>query len=92
MATIYKDVEVRLNTDEIWEEVLDEMSTEDIEDYLKERRKKEIPTITMDEAESALLNIAQLRLSRNLLCCKDRVKDVINEIMNELWCGKYSFS
>ena len=85
MATIYKDVEVRLNTDEIWEEVLDEMSTEDIEDYLKERRKKEIPTITMDEAESALLNIAQLRLSRNLLCCKDRVKDVINETMNELW-------
>ena len=85
MATIYKDVEVRLNTDEIWEEVLDEMSTKDIEDYLKERRKKEIPTITMDEAESALLNIAQLRLSRNLLCCKDRVKDVINEIMNELW-------
>ena len=85
MATIYKDVEVRLNTDEIWEEVLDEISTEDIEDYLKERRKKEIPTITMDEAESALLNIAQLRLSRNLLCCKDRVKDVINEIMNELW-------
>ena len=85
MATIYKDVEVRLDTDEIWEEVLDEMSTEDIEDYLKERRKKEIPTITMDEAESALLNIAQLRLSRNLLCCKDRVKDVINEIMNELW-------
>ena len=87
MATIYKDVEVevRLDTDEIWEEVLDEMSTDEIEDYLKERRKKEIPTITMDEAESALLNIAQLRLSRNLLCCKDRVKDVINEIMNELW-------
>ena len=85
MATIYKDVEVQLDTDEIWEEVLDEMSTEDIEDYLKERRKKEIPIITMDEAESALLNIAQLRLSRNLLCCKDRVKDVINEIMNELW-------
>ena len=85
MAIIYKDVEVRIDTDEIWEEVLDEMSTKDIEDYLKERRKKEIPTITMDEAESALLNIAQLRLSRNLLCCKDRVKDVINEIMNELW-------
>ena len=85
MATINKDVEVRLNTDVIWEEVLDEMSTEDIVDYLKERRKKEIPTITMDEAESALLNIAQLRLSRNLLCCKDRVKDVINEIMNDLW-------
>ena len=86
MATIYKDVEVevQLDTDEIWEEVLDEMSTKDIEDYLKERRKKEIPT-TMDEAESALLNIAQLRLSPNLLCCKDRVKDVINEIMNELW-------
>ena len=85
MRTIYKDIEVQIDTDEIWEEVLDEMSTEDIEDYLKERRKKEIPTITMDEAESALLNIAQLRLSRNLLCCKDRVKDVINEIMNELW-------
>lgn len=87
MATIYKDVEVevRIDTDEIWEEVLDEMSTDEIEDYLKERRKKEIPTITMDEAERALLNIAQLRLSRNLLCCKDRVKDVINEIMNELW-------
>lgn len=84
MATIYKDVEIQLDTDDIWEEVLDEMSTEDIEDYLKERRKKEIPT-TMDEAESALLNIAQLRLSSNLLCCKDRVKDVINEIMNELW-------
>ena len=87
MATIYKDVEVevRIDTDEIWEEVLDEMSTKDIEDYLKERRKKEIPTITMDEVESALLNIAQLRLSPNLLCSKDRVKDVINEIMNELW-------
>lgn len=43
MATIYKDVEVRIDTDEIWEEVLDEMSTEDIEDYLKERRKKKYP-------------------------------------------------
>ena len=87
MATIYKDVEVevRIDTDEIWEEVLDEMSTKDIEDYLKERRKKEIPTITMDEVESALLSIAQLRLSPNMLCCKDRVKDVINETMNELW-------
>lgn len=85
MATIYKDVEIQLDTDDIWEEVLDEMSTEDIEDYLKERCKKEIPTITKDETESVLLNIAQLRLSRNLLCCKDRVKDVINEIMNELW-------
>lgn len=87
MATIYKDVEVevRIDTNEIWEEVLDEMSTDEIEDYLKERRKKEIPTITMDEVESALLNIAQLRLSPNMLCCKDRVKDVINETMNELW-------
>ena len=87
MATIYKDVEVevRIDTDEIWEEVLDEMSTTDIEDYLKERRKKEIPTITMDEVESALLSIAQLRLSPNMLCCKDRVKDAINETMNELW-------
>ena len=66
MPTIYKDVEVEIDTDDIWEEVLDDMSTEDIEDYLKERRKKEIPTITMGEAESALLSIAQLRLSRNL--------------------------
>ena len=87
MATIYKDVEVevRIDTDEIWEEVLDEMSTKDIEDYLKERRKKEIPTITMDEVESTLLSIAQLRLSPNMLCCRDRVKDAINDTMNELW-------
>lgn len=85
MPTIYKDVEVEIDTDDIWEEVLDDMSTEDIEDYLKERRKKEIPTITMDEAESALLSIAQLRLSRNLLCCKGCVKKAINEIMDELW-------
>nr|DAI13834.1 MAG TPA: hypothetical protein [Caudoviricetes sp.] len=85
MPTIYKDVEVEINTDDIWEEVLDDMSTEDIEDYLKERRKKERPTITMGEAESALLSIAQLRLSPNLLCCKDSVKRTINEIMDELW-------
>ena len=86
MATIYKDVEVevRIDTDEIWEEVLDEMSTDEIEDYLKERRKKH-PTISMDEAEHVLLSVAQLRLSPNLLCCKDRVKDAINEIMDELW-------
>lgn len=38
MATIYKDVEVEIDTDEIWEEVLDELSTEEIEEYLEERR------------------------------------------------------
>lgn len=38
MATIYKDVEVKIDTDEIWEEVLDELSTEEIEEYLEERR------------------------------------------------------
>lgn len=45
MATIYKDVEVevRLDTDEIWEEVLDEMSTEDIEDYRRSDAKKKYP-------------------------------------------------
>lgn len=87
MATIYKDVEVRIDTDEIWEEVLDGMSTDEIEDYLKERCKRELSTstMTMNEVESVLLSIAQLRLSPNMLCCKDRVKDVINETMNELW-------
>lgn len=87
MAIIYKDVEVRINTDEIWEEVLDGMSTDEIEDYLKERHKRELSTftMTMNEVESVLLRIAQLRLSPNMLCCKDRVKDVINETMNELW-------
>lgn len=38
MATIYRDVEVEIDTDEIWEEVLDELSTEEIEKYLEERR------------------------------------------------------
>lgn len=87
MATIYKDVEVRIDTDDIWEEVLDDMSTDEIEDYLKERHKSELSTFTMtkEDVESVLLSIAQLRLSPNMLCCKDRVKDVINEIMNELW-------
>ena len=87
MAIIYKDVEVRIDTDEVWEEVLDDMSTDEIEDYLKERCKRELSTftMTMNEVESVLLSIAQLRLSPNMLCCKDRVKDVINEIMNELW-------
>lgn len=32
-----------------------------------------------------MLDIAQLRLSPNLLCCKDSVKRTINEIMDELW-------
>ena len=87
MATIYKDVEVRIDTDDIWEEVLDDMSTDEIEDYLKERCKSKLSTFTMTtkEVESALLSIAQLRLSPNMLCCKDRVKDAINETMNELW-------
>ena len=87
MKTIYKDVEVRIDTDEIWEEVLDDMSTDEIEDYLKERHKRELSTstMTMNEVESVLLSIAQLRLSPNMLCCNDRVKDAINEIMNELW-------
>lgn len=87
MATIYKDVEVRIDTDDIWEEVLDGMSTDEIEDYLKERHKGELSTftVTMNEVESVLLSIARLRLSPNMLCCKDRVKDVINETMNELW-------
>lgn len=87
MRTIYKDVEVQIDTDEIWEEVLDDMSTDEIEDYLKERCKRELATFTMTkkEVESVLLSIAQLRLSPNMLCCKDRVKDVINETMNELW-------
>ena len=87
MAIIYKDVEVRIDTDEVWEEVLDGMSTDEIEDYLKEQCKRELSTftMTMNEVESVLLSIAQLRLSPNMLCCKDRVKDVINEIMNELW-------
>ena len=87
MKTIYKDVEVQIDTDEIWEEVLDDMSTDEIEDYLKERCKREIFTFTMTkkDVESVLLSIAQLRLSPNMLCCKDRVKDAINETMNELW-------
>lgn len=89
MATIYKDVEVKIDTDEIWEEVLDELSTEEIEEYLEERRKNKIPktpvVCTLEDAESGLLNIAQLRISPNLLCCKDSVKRTINEIMDELW-------
>lgn len=87
MATIYKEVEVRIDTDEIWEEVLDELSTEDIEEYLEERRvRKKTPVFcTLEDAESGLLDIAQLRLSPNLLCCKDSVKKTINEIMDELW-------
>lgn len=87
MVTIYKDVEVQIDTDEIWKEVLDDMSTDEIEDYLKERCKRELSTFTMTkkDVESVLLSIAQLRLSPNMLCCKDRVKDVINETMNELW-------
>ena len=87
MRTIYKDVEVQIDTDEIWEEVLDDMSTDEIEDYLKERCKRKLSTFTMTkkDVESVLLSIAQLRLSPNMLCCKDRVKDAINETMNELW-------
>lgn len=87
MATIYKDVEVEINTDEIWEEVLDELSTEEIEKYLEERRKNKTPVIccTFEDAEQDLLDIATLRLSPNLLCCKDSVKRTINEIMDELW-------
>lgn len=84
MAIIYQDVQVRIDTDEIWEEVLDDMSTDEIEDYLKKRHKSTF-TMTKEDVESVLLSIAQLRLSPNMLCCKDRVKDVINEIMNELW-------
>ena len=65
----------------------DDMSTDEIEDYLKELCKRELSTFTMTkkDVESVLLSIAQLRLSPNMLCCKDRVKDVINETMNELW-------
>lgn len=89
MATIYKDVEVKIDTDEIWEEVLDELSTEEIEEYLEERRKNKIPKTpvfcTLEDAEIGLLDIAQLRISPNLLCCKDSVKRTINEIMDELW-------
>lgn len=87
MATIYKEVEVRIDTDEIWEEVLDELSTEEIEKYLEERRvRKKTPVFcTLEDAESGLLDIARLRLSPNLLCCKDSVKRTINEIMDELW-------
>ena len=87
MTAIYKDieVEVKIDTDEIWEEVLDELTTEDIEDYLKKRRKRKTPVISIEEAERDLLDIATLRLSPNLLCCKDSVKRTINEIMDELW-------
>lgn len=86
MATIYKDVEVKIDTDEIWEEVLDELSTEEIEEYLEERHKNKTPVVcTLEDAESGLLDIAQLRLSPNLLCCKDSVKRTSNEIMNDLW-------
>lgn len=89
MPTIYRDVEVEIDTDDIWEKVLDELSTEEIEEYLEERRKNKTPKTpvicTFEDAESSLLDIAQLRLSPNLLCCKDSVKRTINEIMDELW-------
>lgn len=89
MPTIYRDVEVKIDTDDIWEEVLDELSTEEIEEYLEERRKNKTPKTpvicTFEDAEQGLLDIAQLRLSPNLLCCKDCVKKAINEIMDELW-------
>lgn len=89
MPTIYRDVEVKIDTEDIWEEVLDELSTEEIEEYLEERRKNKTPKTpvicTFEDAESSLLDIAQLRLSPNLLCCKDSVKRTINEIIDELW-------
>lgn len=89
MPTIYKEVNVEFDTDEIWEEVLDELSTEEIEEYLEERRKNNTPKTpvicTFEDAEQGLLDIATLRLSPNLLCCKDSVKRTINEIMDELW-------
>lgn len=89
MPTIYRAVEVEIDTDDIWEEVLDELSTEEIEEYLEERRKTKTPKTpvicTIEDAEQGLLDIATLRLSPNVLCCKDSVKRTINEIMDELW-------
>ena len=84
MATIYKEVEVEIDTDDIWEEVLDDLSTENIVEYLKKRRKQKAPASDIERAERDLLDIATLRLSPNLLCCKDSVKRTINEIMDEL--------
>lgn len=71
MATIYRDVEVEIDTDEIWKEVLDELSTEEIEEYLEERRvRKKTPVVCTLEVNPAKRNVLDLKNET----CKNREK------------------
>lgn len=41
--------------------------------------------LSYEEAKIALQGVAKIKLHPNLLCCRDEVKKVVNEVMSEIW-------
>lgn len=85
MVTISHEVEFEFDAGEYWEEILDDMSVDEIEEYLEKRRKTSYDKLSYEEVKIALQGVAKIKLHPNLLCCRDEVKKAVNEVMSEIW-------
>lgn len=54
MVTISHEVEFEFDAGEYWEEILDDMSVDEIEEYLEKRRKTSYDKLSYEEAKIAL--------------------------------------
>lgn len=66
------------------EDVLDEVSTEDLEAYLDKRKGKEDKR-TGDDAKDTILELCMGKVRRNMENDKEEVRSAINKVIDELY-------
>ncbi len=67
------------------EDVLDEVSTEELEEYLAERKAEEKNGYSDDGARNTIIGLCMGKVRRNMENDKEEVKAAINEIIDELF-------
>lgn len=67
------------------EEILDELDTETIEDYLEERHKDERKPFDEVDAKATLIDLCVGRCRRNMEGDKEEVKSTILKLIDEVF-------
>lgn len=81
--TVFTDVDVCVEVDP--EEVLDEMSMEEIQSYYTKRFKQNIFTdLTDEEIKGVLIDLITGRCARNLQSDNQTIKESINSLMEQV--------
>lgn len=81
--TVFTDVDVCVEVDP--EDVLDEMSMEEIQSYYTTRFKQNIVTdLTDEEIKGVLIDLITGRCARNLQSDNQTIKESINSLMEQV--------